>query len=288
MKSSVKVTTLTALLLMSVAAQAKTPLLDVKPVQLIAEKGCMEEPDSHCYALQVVTLKTGQAWLDNYFEQKSRDYLTPAGVMDGDEKELKEQHDELTKLDLDSLAKAQLDSVKKVLTGEDAIIGWEIYYAPHFLGQRGNIAMFSENFYTFFGGAHGYGSTMLTNFNLDTQEKLTIDSLVEPGQREALVNMLKVAYVDYIKLENQSVDGASNLDLIAQERLNDYKDTFASNDFNFTFTYAGLEFKFPPYALGSYAEGEINLLLPYQSLFGVVKRDFLADSVKSINFSEGF
>lgn len=287
MKTSVKLTALTALLLSS-AVLAQTPLLSVKPVQLTAEKGCMEKPDMHCYALQVITLKTGQPWLDAYFEQKARDYLAPADSLDGDDKESKAQHDDLAKLDLATLAKVQLESAKKVLSGKEAIIGWESYYAPHFLGQRGNIAMFSEDFYSFFGGAHGYGSTLFTNFNLDTQEKLTIDNLVEPGQREALIEMLKTAYVNYIKSVSQGVDGGSNLDAIAKERLNDYKDTFATNDFNFTFTYAGLVFKFPPYALGTYAEGEINLVLPYQSLFGVVKPEFLADSVKSINFSEGF
>ncbi|MBE2896339.1 DUF3298 domain-containing protein [Pasteurellaceae bacterium HPA106] len=283
-----KLTALTALLLSATAVQAQTPLLDVKPVQLTAEKACMEKPDLHCYALQVVTLKTGQAWLDSYFEENARNYLEPVLPFDLDEKVIKQKQVEFAKLDLATLAKVQLESVKKVLSGEDALIGWESYYAPHFLGQRGNIAMFSEDFYVFQGGAHGFGSTTFTNFDLNSQTRLSIDNIVEPGQRSVLLNLLKAAYVDYIKAENQGVDGATDVDTIARERLNDYKDTFAADDFNFTFTYRGIEFKFPPYALGSYVEGEINLILPYQTLFGVVKSEFLADSIKSINFSENF
>ncbi|MBE2893876.1 RsiV family protein [Spirabiliibacterium falconis] len=284
MKMSSKLTALTALLLSASAVQAQTPLLEVKPVQLTSEQGCMIKPDRHCYALQVITLKTGQEWLNKYFEQNARVYLDPVLPFDLDEKAQEEKEAEFDKLDIEALAKAQLDSAKKVLADEDnGPIGWQSYYAPHFLGQRGNIAMFSEEFYTYQGGAHGFGSTVFTNFNLDTQEKLSIDNLVEAGKREALIALLKAAYVDYIKSDNQDPTGATDVEAIAQERLNDYKDTFEGKEFNFTFTYRGIEFKFPPYALGPYAEGEIDLLLPYQQLFGVVKQEFLANSVKSLD-----
>lgn len=250
--------------------QAATPLLDVKSEPLFSANECVQGGRNSCYHYHVVTLKTGQQWLDDYFEQQARGYLEPLYPIEMGEDEIALKREELKKKPTKELINELLVSLKRELSSVDAPIGWDSNYAPSFLGQRGNIAMFSESFYVFSGGAHGLGSTVFTNFDLDTQKELSIEDILVSGKKANFVKLLQQAYIEYLQSRGSSLEDA-------QVRLADYQDSFAADNFNFTFTYRGILVKFAPYEVASYAEGEIDLELPYSELVGIVKTPFLAN-----------
>lgn len=253
-----------------VQLQAATPLLEVKSESLFSANECIQGGRNSCYHYHVMTLKTGQQWLDDYFEQQARGYLEPLYPVEMDSKEIELKREELKKKPIKALVNELLISLKRELSSEDAPFGWDSNYIPNFIGQRGNIAMFSENFYIFSGGAHGLGSTIFTNFNLDTQEVLAIDDILVAGKKANFVKLLKQAYIEYLQSQGDSLKDA-------EMRLADYQDSFVADNFNFTFTYRGILVKFAPYEVGPYVEGEIDLELWYSDLVGIVKPPFLAN-----------
>ena len=52
------------------------------------------------------------------------------------------------------------------------------------------------------------------------------------------------------------------------------RQSFAAPD-NFTFAANGIVFSFPPYAIGPYAFGQVDLLLPYHEARGLVQQRWL-------------
>ncbi|AWX13146.1 DUF3298 domain-containing protein [Mergibacter septicus] len=233
------------------------PLLKVETQPIIQAQKCLKAEQQACYQVDIQTIKTNIEWINHYFEEAIRKQLKldevaviPENWSEKDQKNLS----------LAELKQNYLADLSGLMQQEFAPFGYFQFYRPRFFAQNQALAMFVEDFYLFSGGAHGYGSTNYLNFDLKLGKKLTVDDLLLSDQKDGLLEKLSQAYAQYLstKAEDNSSEGYS-VDIID----------------NFTFTADSLVFSYPPYYLGSYAEGTIVLSIPYTELIGILKPAYL-------------
>lgn len=105
------------------------------------------------------------------------------------------------------------------------------------------------------GGAHGSFATSLSTFNKQTGKKLKLSDVVNAAGLPALPTILdQVARLQYSIKNNKPLD--QNGFLVQKIKPNE----------NFYLTGNGIGFIYAPYAIKSFADGEINLLVPYTAL----------------------
>ncbi|OBW95640.1 RsiV family protein [Gallibacterium salpingitidis] len=260
-----------------VEAPAPLPLVSSKPVTFLQEEKCFA--NDRCYQLDVQSLETNVDWINQYFQNEARKLLTVNNFELSKEETAKIQA-EWDKLPLAELKKTYVADVAALFKdAEYAPYGFSLEYKPRFIAQNQQVAMFTDYFYHYAGGAHGVYATHFTNFDLKTKKVLHIDDVLQPNQRREFKNLLREAYLEYLaSMENeQDQDKAEQL---LQERLDMGWEAEPTD--NFTFTYSGILSSYPPYMLGSYAEGEIQLLIPYERLIDIVKPEFLFNTTKTI------
>ena len=138
------------------------------------------------------------------------------------------------------------DSVKEVKEFE--LIGMTTNFDVKYLGQRENIATFTIGYYGYSGGAHGMYSTQFLNIDLAKKALLDIDDVINPDQHDKLKELLWETY-----------SNASN-----NETFTPKSEFYVEKDFYFS--HDGITFVYPPYAIGSFAEGEKELTIHWGEL----------------------
>ena len=164
-------------------------------------------------------------------------------------------------------------------------------YANHqrlsYRGRHGGLEMFQLSFSEYAGGAHGmYGDSFFL-FDKDARQIKLADLLASPDKDREVLRLLFIK--ERLREKgNEKINGGKygeeNLSAaeIAQLRAApiDEKQLAAAKDKllneNIYFNEQGLVFSYPPYALGSFAEGQIEYLLPYGQLKGLLKEEYLA------------
>ncbi|MBC7889992.1 MAG: DUF3298 domain-containing protein [Ferruginibacter sp.] len=105
------------------------------------------------------------------------------------------------------------------------------------------------------GGAHGSFATSLTTFNKQTGKKLKLSDVVNAAGIQLLPMVLdQVARQQYNIKNNKPLD------------QNGFLVRKISPNQNFYLTGDGIGFMYAPYAIKSFADGEINLLVPFATL----------------------
>jgi Deacetylase PdaC/Protein of unknown function (DUF3298) len=136
------------------------------------------------------------------------------------------------------------------------------YYEGKVKQNANNILTIAFEFYTYSGGAHGFGGELYKNFSLKDGSKLNIkDCITDTTKFKELV---KDAFY------------TSRKQIAIQEKMeynpNGY---FWDNGFalpeNIGFTPKGMIFNYLPYEAASYAEGNLTFEIPYEKLVGVIK-----------------
>ncbi|MCR4908028.1 MAG: RsiV family protein [Lachnospiraceae bacterium] len=121
--------------------------------------------------------------------------------------------------------------------------------------------------YAYFGGAHGTGSSYHYLFDTKTGERKTFDDLYEGTEEEFKTIAFNYSMSDW---KNNSdpyyyvytgEDGTE-----AEETMKGYFKDNISLDMNISFTEGGIYLCYPPYAVGPYASGEIQVYIPYYAL----------------------
>ncbi len=113
--------------------------------------------------------------------------------------------------------------------------------------------------YVYAGGAHGvYGDTYFI-FDMKDKKRITLNEVADLA---ALTPLAKAAYDDYNRTQ----------DLYEARQGTDIE---LSEVRPFYFAPDGLVLVFNPYELGTYAEGIIELKIPYEKLSGVVDKKYL-------------
>lgn len=180
--------------------------------------------------------KTGIEWLDQLLlneiygtdsEGKKKSNLNEAAVR----KQLEQEFEEMRKE-----------------AKEDKPIGLSESVDSSYVGQRSNIATFSVSFHSYMGGAHGMYSTRYLNVDMDKKSLITLNDLISKKNHEKVKELLWGQY------SSQRLDTEGKYDGYIKKEDMDISEQFY-------FTSYGIVFVYPPYHLGSFAEGEIEVTL---------------------------
>lgn len=135
-----------------------------------------------------------------------------------------------------------------------------------YMGQRNNILSFNifHNVYT--GGAHGMYWNNYINIDTDTKSIVSLNDLVSPEKQAQLKQLLWESYKDYVMQRSSEP--------VKEEELFTNKQDFSISE-EFSFSPDGVEFYYPPYAIGSYAEGEIKLVVYWQQIKDIITKKYL-------------
>lgn len=137
-------------------------------------------------------------------------------------------------------------------------LGYSFDLKMAYQGQRENIATFSQLTYLYTGGAHGTYHTQYINVDVDKRQIIGLNHLVSEVKKSILTDRLWEVY---------------------QERNNGNEPFTSKADFSlsdsFYFSPEGIHFVYPPYALGSYAEGEITLTLTWWAAQDLINPDYV-------------
>ncbi|MGX2967783.1 DUF3298 domain-containing protein [Ursidibacter sp. B-7004-1] len=134
----------------------------------------------------------------------------------------------------------------------DRPIGLSYSIDSSYLGQRNHIATFLMVQHTYSGGAHGMYYTHYINVDADKKAVIQVDDLVSPKNQAQVKELLWQNYRNDRLNEQGQYDGyAKKEDIEISE--------------NFYFAPEGIYFVYAPYHLGSFAEGEVEILLDWYS-----------------------
>lgn len=231
------------------------PALQVEIVPLFSKEGVVKHkkdpqdeysPEESRISVFASTAKTGVKWLDQLVLQQLFQGEDSKAVLT---EEAARQKLNAMYLNSESAAK------------EDKVIGYSDSMSTYYLGQRNNIVTFTQLFHSYSGGAHGIYHTEYLNVDINKKSLIKLDDLVSKKNQPKLQESLWESY------KSSRIDENGQADLFT-----DKKDFYIAD--NFYFTERGITFVYPPYALGSFAEGEIELEVDYDSLKEIMNKDY--------------
>ncbi len=132
---------------------------------------------------------------------------------------------------------------------ENPAIAYTEVMNSNYVYQRNNLVVFSQFYNSYTGGAHGMYSTTYLNIDTDKQAIIKLSDLLSEKEQAALKETLWNRYVDEWAL----LSGDNSEPFSAKAEL-----TFSEE---FYFSESGITFVYPPYALGPFVMGEIELTL---------------------------
>lgn len=161
------------------------------------------------------------------------------------------------------LLKSQEKTFKEMVESarETPVIGYEESVFSEFVSQRNHIATFSMLHYSYAGGAHGMHYTRYINVDLNKKSVISLNNLVSPKNQAQFKESLWESYAMSRVDENGKYNG-----------FGDPKEFRISPEFYFSPN--GIVFVYPPYELGSYAEGEVEVEVPWYQVNDLLNRDY--------------
>lgn len=192
-------------------------------------------------------LDTGIEWLDQLQMQQTSKQITQNAV------EGKRVTQEMLRQQMEQ----QCQKMGNEVIAEQLFNGESFELDTTLVGQRENVVTLRQTRDTYLGGVHGMRESFYLNFDVEKQRLITLETLAPKQAQGELTDTLW--------------------------RI--YKDDFANGwaiekaDFNispeFYFNQNGVNFVYPPYILGSYAEGEITLTLSWYEAKKLINPDYL-------------
>lgn len=147
------------------------------------------------------------------------------------------------------------------IENKDTPQSWFLIIDIKVLKQTSNYIALQKIHSDYAGGAHGITVTSFINYNPKTNQPITLDSLIETGQKTKL---LSIAETIFRKDEK----------LTATEPLTD-KYFFENGKFALAQSFyvgdKGLVFLYNPYEIKAYAYGTTELIIPFADLRGIGK-----------------
>ncbi|MFC3903755.1 Protein of unknown function [Acinetobacter marinus] len=145
-----------------------------------------------------------------------------------------------------------------------------LFLKPQVLNPKGPIATVVVNAENYVGGAHGSAAQQYFNFELETETLLSLDEILEQGQRAKFNDLAHQAFEQWIKSTQPDMD------------VDEYQKLwkFTSTD-NFYLSPTGLILQYGEYEIGPYVVGLPRLVIPYEYLHGVIKDQYLPIQAKA-------
>ncbi|MGQ0286276.1 DUF3298 domain-containing protein [Pasteurellaceae bacterium 22721_9_1] len=235
---------------------SEIPTLNVKPITIFSAKEefkrTQPKDDEYGYTesyinYHVETVETGYEWLDNLLYQQL------IGKLD---ENLAESPEVLKKIKALPTNKDRFKALMQFYYEGDLqssknfeSLGNEYEFFLTYIGQRQNVISFAQYTSTYSGGAHGMNWSNYYHIDTETKSIIKLEDLFATKNHPALKKFLWESYKDYqYRLDNKIKEN---------EFYTPESELYISPDFYFDAE--GINFVYPPYAIGPYAEGEIIL-----------------------------
>lgn len=147
---------------------------------------------------------------------------------------------------------------------------------PELLPTFNNLAQVVVYSDIYMGGAHGMQNAEYLIFDMDLESQIRLHDVVKKNKESEFFELAHKAFKHYLKTE---------LELKSAREIKEYEETWAfALPENFYFGDSGLKLIYQPYEMGAYAQGFIELTLPYDGqLSDMVKQQYLPVGQTSIN-----
>ena len=193
----------------------------------------------HQVKFDITTLKTSSDWLT---ELLLNEVIKRFGVDKNIKIDNKQQF-------IEFLQHNMADALKEAKEYE--MSAYETQMLTEYLGQRENIATFTIFSHNYTGGAHGLYGTDFVLVDLKKKAVIKVEDIFVKTAQDKLKSLLWERYRNQYRNEQGE---------LIEPFMS--KDDFYVSE-NVYFSREGITFVYPPYALGSYAEGEKELTLSF-------------------------
>lgn len=144
-----------------------------------------------------------------------------------------------------------------------AAMPWELLITTSVVKQQAGIIPIVVDYYSYTGGAHGNPATIYHNWDAKSHKEIALDDILNSNYADSLRNIAEGLFRKQEKLSPTASLKQGYFFENAKFSLND----------NFLITSQGLQFLYNPYEIKSYAEGKTKLLLPYDAIKTLIKKD---------------
>lgn len=142
--------------------------------------------------------------------------------------------------------------------------------SPKILNSDGPLATVVLNTSSYLGGAHGSSAQHYFNFDLKQQKQVELAQLLQPKQQAKLEALAHEAFKKWV-MDAKLADNVDEYEQAWKFKLSD----------NFYLAKQGLILQYQEYEIGPYVVGLPRLILPYDQLQGILKAEYLPESVKN-------
>ena len=229
-----------------VADLAENQMIRVEPEVLLQKTETIPSSTSegndqewHQVKFDITTLKTSSDWLT---ELLLNEVIKRFGVDKNIKIDNKQQF-------IEFLQHNMADALKEAKEYE--MSAYETQMLTEYLGQRENIATFTIFSHNYTGGAHGLYGTDFVLVDLKKKAVIKVEDIFVKSAQDKLKSLLWERYRNQYRNEQGE---------LIEPFMS--KDDFYVSE-NVYFSREGITFVYPPYALGSYAEGEKELTLSF-------------------------
>ena len=155
--------------------------------------------------------------------------------------------------------KSEMSEYKIDTTEEPFTMSYTIATSIDVVSNVNDLLTLAFKEYSYTGGAHGNYGTRFRTYDIKNKKVVTLNDLFKPNYK----SVLNAAVVRSAKRHfNVSPKGS------LEDRI--FHSTVEAND-NFMVNRKGILFNYVPYEIASYAEGEIQLFVPFDELKGILK-----------------
>lgn len=145
---------------------------------------------------------------------------------------------------------------------------WELEQSV--ISNTPHLLTIEEDHYAYTGGAHGVYGTGFYNFDIKKGKQVNLKDILVTGYEPALKDIAEPIFrKTYLEKGMTSYSEAGFYFENDQFRLND----------NFAITKEGLKFVYNPYEIAPYVMGQQEILIPYQLLEDLFKKDGLLNAL---------
>ncbi|WP_169798107.1 RsiV family protein [Moraxella oblonga] len=156
--------------------------------------------------------------------------------------------------------------------GEEAIsgMGYVWHTKPEMLPTFNHLTQIAIYNDMYMGGAHGVQDVNYLIFDMDLQSQIQLHDVIRNEKTSEFHELYHRAFKDYL---------AKELEITTEEDIQEYEDMWSFKlAENFYFNKEGLVLVYSPYEMGAYAQGFIELTVPYDKLTPILKESYLPKS----------
>lgn len=158
---------------------------------------------------------------------------------------------------------AEEDGVEPYLAG----YGWVVN--PELLPQFNHVVQVVVHTDVYTGGAHGMQHGDYLIFDTKLQSQIELKDVINTKKDDEFYQLYYGAFKDYL---------AKELDIATEEGIKEYEEMWQFEIAeNFYFGEKGLTLVYQPYEMGAYAQGFIELTVPYEKLTQLLKESYLPE-----------